>query len=111
MSEWLGGSALVQAFAMIFDIGTDKLEDETGRVVMEDFQFPQRVQLGVMFKPIRRLKLLCDLHWADWSTTQKFVMQFDQKLQALRLLKLLGYTGGGSRLEYVKNLMIPGTTV
>ncbi|KPA10652.1 outer membrane insertion [Candidatus Magnetomorum sp. HK-1] len=103
VSEWLGGSALVEAFAMIFDIGTDKLENETGRVVMKDFQFPQRVQMGVMFKPFRRLKLLCDLHWANWSTTQKFVMEFDQKLQALRLLKLLGYTGGGTTMEYIKN--------
>jgi len=103
VSEWLGGSAFVEAFAQIFDIGTEKLEAETGRCLLKDFQFPQRVQFGVMLRPIKQLRLLCDLHWANWSTTEKFVIEFDQKLQALRLIRLLGYTGGHTTLEYVKN--------
>jgi len=103
VSEWLGGSALVEAFAKIFDLGTDKLDNESGRCMLKGFQFPQRVQMGVKIKPIKRLKLLCDLHWANWGKIDKFVIEFDQKLQALRLLRLLGYTGGHTTLEYVKN--------
>jgi long-subunit fatty acid transport protein len=44
---------------------------ESGRIEMVDFEFPQRVQLGVMVKPFSRLKVMFDAHWTDWSSTEQ----------------------------------------
>jgi len=54
--------------------------------------FPARVQTGVMVRPSDRLKLLFDVHWANWAKAGKedrFL--FDQRIQILRIAKLLGY--------------------
>lgn len=64
---------------------------EYGRIEMVDFEFPQRVQLGVMLKPFKRLKVLVDAHWTDWKSTQAYTMKFDQDVQVLLLAKILNY--------------------
>lgn len=61
-------------------------------------RFPQRVQMGIMFRPVRRLKCLFDVNWVNWSVIKEDRLEFDQRLHLLQLVKLLGYTGGESTL-------------
>ncbi|MCP4118395.1 MAG: hypothetical protein GY737_23970 [Desulfobacteraceae bacterium] len=66
--------------------------------------FPQRVQTGIMLKPTSKLKLLFDLHWADWSVAKEDRFVCDQDIQLFQIAKLLGYTGG-NRSMVVKREM------
>jgi len=81
---------------------------EYGRIEMVDFKFPQRVQLGVMVKPFKRLKVLVDAHWTDWKTTKAYTMKFDQDVQVLLLAKILNYySEPASLLIYPKEFESP----
>jgi len=80
---------------------------ESGRIEMVDFEFPQRVQLGVMLKPFRRLKVMFDAHWTDWSSTDAYIMKFDQEIQVIMMTEMLGYEGPGHKLVYPKHFDSP----
>ncbi|ETR70669.1 MAG: aromatic hydrocarbon degradation membrane protein [Candidatus Magnetoglobus multicellularis str. Araruama] len=80
---------------------------ESGRLDMVGFEFPQRVQLGVMVKPFRRLKVMMDWHWTDWTSTDAYVMQFDQNIQVVMMTQMLGYDGPAYQLIYPKHFDNP----
>jgi long-subunit fatty acid transport protein len=80
---------------------------EAGRIDMVDFEFPQRVQLGVMVKPFSRLKVMVDAHWTDWSSTDNYIMKFDQEIQVIMMTEMLGYEGPGNILVYPKHFDSP----
>ncbi|MBF0449737.1 MAG: outer membrane protein transport protein [Candidatus Magnetomorum sp.] len=83
-------------------------QKEHGRLEMVDFEFPQRVQLGVMVKPFKRLKVMVDAHWTDWSSTKAYTMKFDQKVQVLMLAKILNtYSEPANTLVYPKEFDSP----
>lgn len=50
--------------------------------------------MGVKVSPFPRLRLMFDLHWADWSVLKEDRFVFDQNIQLLQFVKMNGYTGG-----------------
>ncbi len=93
MVKWYGSSPLLETQSAILDLPTHPVPYQKG-VVTTEYQFPQRIQAGIMLSPIKKLRLLCDVHWADWSVLQEMKLHFDQDIQALKLAKLSGHTHG-----------------
>lgn len=97
MVHWFGSSPLLVNISGMLDLPTHNVPSQSGTAVA-NMTFPQMLELGIMVRPIKRLRLLCDLHWANWSVLKEDKIQFDQDIQLLRVVKLLGYTGGDSTL-------------
>jgi long-subunit fatty acid transport protein len=96
--NWFGMSPLTLTVAGIFDLPYQPVSQQTGKVVKKKFYEPQRAQCGIMLRPLKRLRVMCDLHWVDWSVHKKDVFKFDQDIQLFRVTKLLGYSGGDDTL-------------
>lgn len=94
---WNGLTPMTIENAGMLDLPTNPLEYQSGTVTATQI-FPRRVQTGIMVKPMEKLKLLFDLHWANWSAVQEDRFEFDQSIQLFRIAKLLGYTGGNSTM-------------
>jgi len=90
---WSGSTAIMQIVSMIFDLPYQPTSQQSGTVTT-DLEWPQMANFGIKLKPVKRLSLMADLHWSDWSSTQETNLVFDQKIQLLQLLKFMGYTGG-----------------
>jgi len=101
LTNWLGSSPLTLITAGMLDLATTPVPYQTGTATVE-MTFPQRVQTGFMVKPTKRLRLMFDLHWADWSVQKEQRIHVDQRIQALRQAKLMGYTEGDQDLV-IKN--------
>jgi long-subunit fatty acid transport protein len=102
MVEWCGSSALMQVISMALGLPYQRVAEQTGTVTA-DREIPQIVNLGVKLKPIRRLSILADLHWANWSSVKEDYLVFDQKIQIFELAKYIGYTGGDSVMILRRN--------
>jgi long-subunit fatty acid transport protein len=93
---------------LIWDKSHINKRKEHGRIEMVDFEFPQRLQFGIMLKPFNRLKVMVDAHWTDWETTEAYIMKFDQEVQVLLLAKILNtYQESADRLVYPKEFESP----
>ncbi|MBF0102309.1 MAG: outer membrane protein transport protein [Desulfobacterales bacterium] len=92
--DWLGSTSLLRAMAEVLSIPSQSVPEQTGRILYKDLEFPQRVQFGVKVRPIKQLKLLADLHWSNWSVMKDNTLIFDQDIQLLQLVRLLGYQEG-----------------
>ena len=68
---------------------------EAGAVHIDNFTFPERVQLGIKLRPFKKLRLMCDVHWANWISTKSYKLQFEPEdqstLAVLQLANILGY--------------------
>ncbi len=93
MTYWMGENAIMQIISMVFDMPYSSVASQTGTVTM-DMEFPQMVNFGIKLKPFKRLTLLNDWRWANYSDVQQYVINFDQKIQLLQLAKFMGYNGG-----------------
>lgn len=102
MVNWFGSSPLLVITSAMFDLPMEPVSHQSGTVTSQ-LEFPQRVQLGIKVKPFSRLSLLADLHWADWSVLKQDKFVFDQDIQLLQLVKLLGYTGGNDTMILERN--------
>ncbi|MFO7839836.1 MAG: outer membrane protein transport protein [Desulfosalsimonadaceae bacterium] len=103
MINWNGRTQMTMQNAGMLDLPINGIPEQTGTVTRTQ-KFPQRVQAGIMVKPVSRLKLLFDLHWADWSVIEDDHFDFDQDIQVFRLAKLLGYTGGNRALVVERDM-------
>jgi long-subunit fatty acid transport protein len=102
MVNWFGSSPLLVVTSGVFDLPMDPVAYQSGTVSTQ-IEFPQRVQMGIKIKPFSKLSLLADLHWANWSVLNEDRFVFDQDIQLLRLVKMLGYTGGNDTLVLERN--------
>jgi len=102
MVQWFGSSPLLITTSGVFDLPTNPVPRQQGTVVSE-VAFPQRVQLGIKLSPMPWLRLMVDMHWADWSVVDQERFEFDQVIQLLQLTKMLGYTGGDKTLVLERN--------
>jgi len=93
MVAWSGSTALMQIISMVFDLPYEPTSMQSG-TAKADFEWPQMASFGVKIKPYKRLSLMADLHWAEWSSIKRDNIEFDQKIQLLQLAKYMGYTGG-----------------
>jgi len=68
---------------------------EAGTVHIDNFTFPERVQFGIKLRPFKKLRLMCDFHWANWISTKSYTLQFEpgdqSTLAVLQLANVLGY--------------------
>jgi long-subunit fatty acid transport protein len=102
MIEWQGSSPLLLIVSGMLDLPYEPRPVQSGKLITE-MEFPQRAQFGVMFRPIKNLRLMFDLHWANWSVWKETRMTVDQDLDVLRLAKLLGYVHGNRDLVLPHN--------
>lgn len=98
--DWLVANELLSLFSAALGLPTQGgLENQTGRCSVE-FTFPQRVQGGIMIKPIKKLALMCDVDWVNWGSLDAINIKFDQDIQLMQLAGILGYAYGGENLVY-----------
>jgi long-subunit fatty acid transport protein len=103
MVNWMGSSPLLIITSGIFQLPTSAVPYQSGNM-KSDSAFPQRVQTGFKLKPTKRLSWLFDVNWVEWSVMQDNNFQFDQQIQLLKLVKMLGYTGGDNNLIVQRKL-------
>lgn len=101
--EWNGKTEMTLQGAGMLDLPFVPTDTQKGTVTAIQ-TFPMRVQTGVMVKPFSRLKLLADLHWANWSVVEEDRFTFDQRIQILRIAKLLGYPYGDNDFVVKRNM-------
>ncbi|MDY6905817.1 MAG: outer membrane protein transport protein [Thermodesulfobacteriota bacterium] len=104
MVNWFGSSVLLLPISVMLDLPYNATPYQAGNVYMDGFDAPQRVQMGVMLRPFKRLRLMCDAHWIDYSETKKWTIQFDQNIQVLQLAKLVGHADGSNRLTLTRDM-------
>ncbi len=102
MINWFGSSPTLMMISGMLNLPTSSVPYQSGTVTSE-YEFPQRVQFGLKLKPFKRLSLMGDLHWANWSVLDEDRYTFDQDIQLLQLIKVLGYTGGNRDLIMRRN--------
>jgi long-subunit fatty acid transport protein len=102
--NWFGSSPTTIIVAAILDLPFQAVSRQSGTVFLEEWTQPQRAQVGVMLRPFESLRLMCDLHWADWSVIKKDVFVFDQDIQILQVARLLGYPGAKNELILERNM-------
>ncbi|MBI9090072.1 MAG: TonB-dependent receptor [Desulfobacterium sp.] len=93
--DWNASSPQTMQTAGMLDLPIKSVPFQSGTVT-GTVRYPQRVQTGIMVKPMEKLKLLFDVHWADWSIIEQDSFKFDQKIHPLQSAKLLGAKGGDS---------------
>jgi len=93
MVAWSGSTALMQIVSMIFDLPYEPTPEQSGSVSAE-MEWPEMINFGIKVKPVKRLSLMADLHWAKWSSIQQDNIAFDQKIQLLQMAKFMGYGEG-----------------
>jgi long-subunit fatty acid transport protein len=97
MVDWMGSSPLLVTASGMFDLPMNSVPSQSGTATTT-MTFPQRVQGGIKLKPFHWLSLLGDLQWADWSVVDEDRIEFDQDIQLLKVVKMIGYTGGDDTL-------------
>ena len=101
--DWFGEIEGLDVIMELLNLPTESVDDETGTVILDEWTMPQRVQCGIKFSPHKRIKLLFDVAWINWSKIKKDVFIFDQNIQLLQIATLIGYKGGMDRLELERN--------
>jgi long-subunit fatty acid transport protein len=90
--KWNSLTPMTMESAGMLDLPINPVDTQTGTATTTQI-LPTRVQTGVMVCPSDKLKLLLDLHYANWAraeTDDKII--FDQRIQLLRVAKMLGYS-------------------
>ena len=105
MMDWLVANDFIKIFTEALDLPTEGgIPSQTGRASVEFIQ-PRHVQAGIMVKPFKRLKLMCDVQWTQWSTMEANVFEFDQDMQVLKLAQLLGYPHGWRTIVFERYMI------
>jgi len=65
---------------------------ESGIVTMDNFSFPERLQFGIKLRPFKKLRLMCDFHWANWADNYELKFQTDNQ-SPIALFKLARQLG------------------
>ena len=89
--------------AKIFNLPDKAIPEQSG-TVFSDIEFPQRVQMGIKISPVRPLRIMFDVSWADWSVVKEDRFVFDQDIQLLQFVKMSGYAGGDDSMVIKRNM-------
>jgi len=76
---------------------------ESGTIDMDGFKIPQRIQMGVMLHPIPEFRFFFDINWTQWSVNDMISLNFDKKLQLLKLPESLGEPALNQTIAYQLN--------
>ncbi len=105
-SNWASSSPFPDLLSIIInalDLPDQALPLQEGNMNIS-MTFPARAQFGVMLKPFKSLRLLCDAHWVEWSVWKRLDVEFDQKIQLLQIARVSGYLEDPSQLVIDNNL-------
>lgn len=91
MLNWLGQGVVTPIIAGMLNLPTNG-EDQYGYCSMSSLSYPQRVQAGLKFQPIKQFKFLFDVNWSDWSIMKEDRFIFDQQIGFLRFANITGYS-------------------
>ena len=100
--DWFGRSPVTIITSAIFDLPNKSVPYQKGPATIA-LTWPSRLQLGMMLRPIKQVKLTCDANWTDWAVQKNWVIQMDQKLQFMRFTRMLGYRYSTDSLVIVHN--------
>ena len=92
--RWLGSTPTTQIMAGMFNLPTRPVTEQKGQAMVQDMEFPQSLNTGIMLRPMKKLRLMFDLHWANWSSMKYNKLVFDQDIQLLQIIFLMGYNKG-----------------
>lgn len=102
--DWNGSTTMTMEGAGMLDLPSKSVPYQSGTFTTKQI-FPQRVQTGIMIRPIEKLKLLLDAHYANWARAGKEDrLVFDQKIHILRIAKMLGYQHGAQTFVVDRNM-------
>ncbi len=102
--HWNSLTPMTMESAGMLDLPINKVPYQSGTVTASQI-FPKRIQTGIMVRPIEKLKILLDLHWANWAKAGKEDrLVFDQRIQILRIAKMLGYSHGAYTYVVERNM-------
>lgn len=96
--DWLGSAPGTIIIAGILDLPTESVPFQKGKAIVDGMELPQMFNIGLMFRPVKPLRIMFDLHWSNWSTLKETRIQFDHDLQLLRAIKLMGHVHGDRTL-------------
>ncbi|KPA13779.1 protein FilD [Candidatus Magnetomorum sp. HK-1] len=89
------GQSIPDTSKLAQQLATLNKTTEVGSVSMDNFSLPERIQVGVKLRPFKKLRIMCDMHWANWLSTKSYTLKFkpeDQSvLSILQLADILGY--------------------
>jgi long-subunit fatty acid transport protein len=101
--DWNGSTEYTMTTAGMLDIPYKPVPYQAGKVTATQ-TFPRRIDMGIKLKPFSKLQITADLHWSNWSAVKEDKFTFDQRIQLMRVAKLLGYTGGDNNLVVERNM-------
>jgi long-subunit fatty acid transport protein len=58
---------------------------ESGKAIINNYWYPQQIQLGVKLKPFEKLKVMLDIKWQNWSAIDRQSIEFGSDLKTLAL--------------------------
>lgn len=87
----------VRNTSVILDLPINPMRHQRG-IITTEVKFPRRIQGGVRYSPIKRLNLMFDLKWSEWSIRNQDVYKLDQDIQLLQVAKLSGHKYGNRML-------------
>lgn len=102
--NWNSLTPMTMESAGMLDLPIKAVPFQRGTVTATQI-FPKRIQTGIMLRPMERFRFLFDVHWANWAKAGKedrFV--FDQRIQILRIAKMLGYSHGAYTFVVDRNM-------
>ncbi len=102
--SWMGSSPLLLAVSLLLDLPYDPVPFQEGTVYMDGMDLPKRVQAGIMLRPTPKLRLMCDLHWIDYSSTKRYTLTFDEDIQVFQMSKFIGHLEGDRKLILDMNM-------
>ena len=90
MINWLGSTPVLIVSSSMLDLPNKAVPSQKGTFTL-NMTWPERFQMGVMLKPVDGVRFMCDLNWTNWEDWPQLKLEFDQKIQLLRLGRILGY--------------------
>jgi long-subunit fatty acid transport protein len=87
--EGLYSSLQGPIIAATLGLPTSIPESQSGNVTAT-IPYPAHVQLGVKFKPIKRLQFNVDAGYTDWRSWDNLTFKFDQNIRLLEVARMFG---------------------
>ena len=97
LTNWFQSNEILMIVAQEMGLPESSVHSQIGRVSTK-FKFPMRFQCGIMLRPFKTLRLMCDYHWTNWSVWKEDTFNFDQDIHLLQVMQFLGHTQGPRKI-------------
>jgi len=103
-AAWFGESPLTVSLAATLGLPIGGVPVQQGTLIMKNSKEPQNAQFGIMLKPFKGLRMMCDATWTDWSTIKSEVYKFDKQIQLFQVAGVGGYSSGPMTYTILRDL-------